>query len=231
MSYGYIYKTTNLVNQNVYIGQHKGSFDPTYFGSGLLIRRALKKYGIEKFKVEILTMCESKPVLNIMEKVFISRYHSLFPNENMYNIAEGGMGGDTQPNGHRENCKCICCKTKRGETKGINHWSYGKPIEDMPMYGKHHSNETIMKMSNIKLGKIFSLEHLKNLSISHLGQVSTRKGRTIEEIYGIERAKELREKSRLGNLGRISPMKGKKHRLESILKRTETRRRNKNGKY
>ena len=32
--YGYIYKTTNLVNGKIYVGQHKGEFTEDYIGSG-----------------------------------------------------------------------------------------------------------------------------------------------------------------------------------------------------
>ena len=47
---GYIYLTTNLVNNKKYIGQHRSStFDPSYLGSGTLFVKALKKYGKKKF--------------------------------------------------------------------------------------------------------------------------------------------------------------------------------------
>ena len=48
--YGYIYKTTNLINGKIYIGQHKSEeYDSSYYGSGKLIRRAIEKYGITKY--------------------------------------------------------------------------------------------------------------------------------------------------------------------------------------
>ena len=40
-----IYKTLNLINLKLYIGQHKTSADDGYLGSGLLITRAINKYG------------------------------------------------------------------------------------------------------------------------------------------------------------------------------------------
>ena len=53
--YGYIYKTTNLLNNLIYIGQkHADHFIPTYLGSGKLIKRAIKKDGAANFKVELL---------------------------------------------------------------------------------------------------------------------------------------------------------------------------------
>ena len=42
-----IYKTTNLVNGKVYVGQEKWN-NPNYLGSGKILRLAIKKYGIER---------------------------------------------------------------------------------------------------------------------------------------------------------------------------------------
>ena len=39
-----VYKITNLLNNRIYIGQDSNS-NPNYFGSGKLIKQAIKKYG------------------------------------------------------------------------------------------------------------------------------------------------------------------------------------------
>lgn len=43
-----IYKTTNNINGKIYIGQDRYN-NPEYFGSGLLLERAFKKYRKEIF--------------------------------------------------------------------------------------------------------------------------------------------------------------------------------------
>ena len=52
-----IYKTTCLINNKTYIGQHRirypSTLDPWYLGSGKALQAALKKYGIENFRREI----------------------------------------------------------------------------------------------------------------------------------------------------------------------------------
>lgn len=87
---GYIYKTTNLINNKIYIGQHqKNVFDDNYFGSGRVINNALKKYGRNSFKVEILCWKETIEGLNKAEIYFIAAFNST--NKKIgYNISFGG---------------------------------------------------------------------------------------------------------------------------------------------
>lgn len=91
--YGYIYKTTNLINGKIYIGKKKGEFTNTYFGSGKYLRNALQKYGIDNFTVEKIEDCESLEVQNIRERYWIDFY--MKSGIEMYNISKGGDGGDT----------------------------------------------------------------------------------------------------------------------------------------
>ncbi len=86
-----IYKTTNLINGNFYIGQDSKN-NPLYLGSGLLLNKSIKKYGKENFQKEIIEYCTTKEQLNIQEIFWISK---LTP---IYNIATGGNGGDTYTN-------------------------------------------------------------------------------------------------------------------------------------
>jgi hypothetical protein len=48
-----IYKTTNIVNGKIYIGQDKYD-NPNYLGSGKILQLSFQKYGIENFRKEIL---------------------------------------------------------------------------------------------------------------------------------------------------------------------------------
>lgn len=93
--YGYIYITTNLINNKKYIGQHKASeFDATYKGSGVALSRAIEKYGQASFVCELIESFNTREELNNAEKRYIKEYNAV-ANSDFYNIALGGEGGDT----------------------------------------------------------------------------------------------------------------------------------------
>jgi group I intron endonuclease len=87
-----IYKTTNLINGKIYIGQDKNN-NSNYFGSGAILKKAIKKYGKENFKKEILEVCETEEELNAKEIFWIKEMQST--NKILgYNISDGSKEGD-----------------------------------------------------------------------------------------------------------------------------------------
>ena len=154
MKIGYIYKTTNLINNRIYIGKkYKSEFDPTYYGSGTILQEAIKKYGKSNFSVELLQWAESDEEINQLEKDYISEFRLNF---NLYNIAEGGTGGDTTTD-HPQRKEII---SQRGH--GIKKWHQNLTESQK----KERSN----KISQAKKGK----------SNGHEGL--TQKQETIEKI-------------------------------------------------
>jgi len=97
----YIYKTTNLINGKVYIGKSEKKFTDEYLGSGVLLYKAIKKYGKGNFKVELIEECDTIESLNDREKFWINEYMG----EGCYNIAEGGNGGWTTKHYSEEETK------------------------------------------------------------------------------------------------------------------------------
>lgn len=92
--YGYIYKTTNLINNKIYIGQKKSKvfLNEKYLGSGKYLWHAINKYGKDNFIVEMLDTAETRDELSELEIFYISTYNSTDPKIG-YNIARGGIGG------------------------------------------------------------------------------------------------------------------------------------------
>lgn len=75
--YGYIYKTTDLINNKIYIGKkHSNTFlGNKYLGSGLIILRIIKEYKLKgldintRLKVELVDTANSLDELNEKEKI------------------------------------------------------------------------------------------------------------------------------------------------------------------
>ena len=89
-AYNYIYKITNQTNGKIYIGKHStNNLDDGYMGSGILICKAEKKYGIENFTKDYLAFCDTEEKLNWFEKFYIKKYKA---RENGYNLTDGGDG-------------------------------------------------------------------------------------------------------------------------------------------
>ena len=96
-----IYKSTNQCNQKFYIGKHETiNLHDGYLGSGIAIKSAVKKYGSENFKKEILYIFESKDLMDSKEKELLTE--ELLNTPLCYNIALGGQGGNL---GERVNAK------------------------------------------------------------------------------------------------------------------------------
>ncbi len=136
-----IYKTINVINGKFYIGQDSKN-NPNYLGSGILLQRAILKYGRNNFKKEILETCNSKEELNEREIYWIKKLNAI---KEGYNIATGGEGGNTLSNhpdldkitkmvwakrrsnpNFKKRCKEISLKTAETRKKiGYKSWNKG----------------------------------------------------------------------------------------------------------
>lgn len=88
-----VYKITNKINGKIYIGQTEKVDITNYYGSGVVIMKALKKYGKKNFERIILEVCQTKDQLNKAEIYWIEYYNSTDRNLG-YNISTGGDGGN-----------------------------------------------------------------------------------------------------------------------------------------
>ena len=178
-----IYRITNLINGKTYIGQHKyKKLNDEYMGSGVLIKRAIKKHGIENFKKEILySRIQYKETADDMERFAIAKERAIGKAE--YNIANGGNGTGT-----------VSDETKQKISKSRS----GKPTWNKD---KHMSEEYKIKLSMALKGKPtwntgkkcgpLSEEHKRKISESEKGRKlseetrkkmsESRKGKSIPE--------------------------------------------------
>ena len=87
-----IYKTTNKINGKFYIGVHNGTRN-WYKGSGSVIKKAIKKYGINNFTRETLYELDSEVDAYLKEQEVVSL--DLISDPLCYNLRLGGRGGRT----------------------------------------------------------------------------------------------------------------------------------------
>ena len=97
MAYHFVYKTTNLVNGKIYIGFHKtDDVNDGYLGSGTLLVQAIKKYGKDNFKREILKFFDNVSDALKYERLLVSE--EFIKSDNNYNIVVGGNPAPTKSN-------------------------------------------------------------------------------------------------------------------------------------
>lgn len=97
MKHNIVYKTTNLINGNIYVGKHSQDVCPlifdVYLGSGMVLRNAIIKNGKDNFE-RITLECVSEDLINEREIYWINKLNSTDINVG-YNLTFGGTGGDT----------------------------------------------------------------------------------------------------------------------------------------
>lgn len=96
MNYGYIYKTTFLKKNLIYVGQHVAQeFDPKYIGSGKKLLNTIKAHGRydakgnPNFSCEVLDWADNPDTLNNLEIYWIDKLDARNPLIGL-NIAYGG---------------------------------------------------------------------------------------------------------------------------------------------
>lgn len=103
------------MNGKIYVGKHKSARHPSendYYGSGKQITAAIKKYGIENFKKEVLHYCSSLQEIADKEGEIVTEDFVKRPDT--YNMHKGGPGGWDHYNGSKEHS----VNSRKGGIKG-----------------------------------------------------------------------------------------------------------------
>jgi Zn-finger domain-containing protein len=154
--YHFIYKTTNLKNDKFYVGMHStNKLDDGYLGSGIRLRRSIRKNGKENFKLEILEFLPDRSSLVEREKQLVNE--SLLKDPMCMNMCVGGKGGFISVDGYRKGAKRMNeivwanpeYRKKKSEWKSehnIKLWKEGKLKTNPWPKGKPLSDETKRKI-------------------------------------------------------------------------------------
>ena len=116
-----IYKITNVIDGNVYVGQTTKSAEERFKEhccdalSGRLdtaLAKAIRKYGPDYFCVDVIEEVSDKGNLSEREAYWIKKYDSC---NGGYNMTAGGEGGNTYANKTPEEMDDICDKIRQSK--------------------------------------------------------------------------------------------------------------------
>lgn len=97
-----VYKTTNRANNKIYVGTHiTQDINDGYLGSGLVLKRAIVKYGESSFSKEVLYDCSCEEEMYKTERAIVNEEFIARPDT--YNIMLGGGGGFSYVNENKFN--------------------------------------------------------------------------------------------------------------------------------
>ena len=123
-----IYKTTNTVNNKIYIGMHKTKkLDDGYLGSGKDLQVDIGKHGIELFEKEILYIFDNEKDMREMEKETVDE--EFVSRKDTYNLNLGGTGSWHHANKNGNN------------NKSNQYLIVSQKIKDDPIYAKEFSDK------------------------------------------------------------------------------------------
>ncbi len=202
-----VYMTTNLITNKKYIGVDTKN-DPTYFGSGRLLKKAITKYGIDNFKKETLKEFENPDEAFMYERQLITSLDAQASKE-YYNIHEGGKGGKTWVGDFRPQYHCDAISEA---CLGRIPWNKGGT----------HSDETKKKLSEVAKKRKLSNEtkqRIRDTMKQRWADPEYRNAHTGENnpIKGIKRSEEFKENLRQIKTG-VSRPETVKQKISETLK-------------
>jgi group I intron endonuclease len=193
-----IYITTNLVNGSKYIGLDTHN-NPRYLGSGKLLQKAVKKYGKENFKKEILEECETLEELKKRELYWIQKYNAKESKE-FYNMTDT-MTPTQRPHLTEEHKQNISLAKKGKKLPPVSQEAIDKRVATRKANGYTHSEKTRKKIAASNKGKSMSLSARANMSKAKAGvprpgaiktllQLDRNTGEVLNEYEGFKKVAE-----------------------------------------
>ncbi len=233
-----VYKIKNKINDKFYIGAHStNDTNDTYFGSGIVLRKAIQKYGIDNFEKVILFDYDSLIDMFDMEKMLVNNI--LINQSDCYNAHIGGKGGSLKGRKVSAQGRINIGNGSRGRVshrKGKTGVYSNESVARMSasQRGRRHSEETKRKMSrNMKGSKSKEsrerqAERMRDPNhpahtASQAPEVRARRAISIgKSLKGVPKSDKHKKNISLSKKGKPSPNKGKKLSEETKRKISES---------
>jgi group I intron endonuclease len=179
-----IYMTTNLINGKKYIGRDSKN-NPKYLGSGLFLKRAIRKYGKHNFEKKIIESCSSKEELIEREEYWLNYYDAgndpIFYNANNFSTggalfsgrnhsemsrkkmseSRSGEGNVMWGKQHSPETRRKISENNIGKKSGENNYWFGKTGKNHAAFGRKHTEDTKRKIGEKHKGKKVSRESIE----------------------------------------------------------------------
>lgn len=155
----HLYKISDVERNKFYIGKHLGETQNGYWGSGIRLRRHIRKYGMQSLKYEVLVIGDESYIYD-MEKAYIDA-EFLKSNTNCLNMANGGIGGNLGGIPHNKGKstpievrikQSMAKKGRISVRKGAILSDETKKKISIAKQGFKHSQETKAKMTSSRTG-------------------------------------------------------------------------------
>lgn len=223
-----VYKTTNLVNGKFYIGKHKQKFHfpilfDGYFGSGILLINAIKKYGKKNFIRETLHVFYTPEEAFAKEKEIVNE--KFVNSKDTYNLMIGGLGitfhteESKRKIGEYHKGKPSGMKGKKAWNKGISKTEDEKIVlsikakerlsnkESHPLFGKHHNDETKQKISEQSKLKWKDEEYRNKMKMLCVGRKHSEetKLKLSNANKGKQKSEETKQRMSIASKGKPKP--------------------------
>jgi len=143
--YNYFYIINNLINGRFYLGVHStNKLADGYFGSGTVLKQAIKKHGKENFELTPLKFFGTRKELLAFEKEIVNEKFLDYYKGICYNVNPGGKGGkrkiftDNELNKHSRDAHREYYHQNE-EYRKI-HREYGREYDRKPERKEYHHN-------------------------------------------------------------------------------------------
>ena len=154
----YLYEIRNNLDNKIYVGVHKTkNMNDGYMGSGKVIQRAIKKYGIKNFTKTILKEFSTAEEMFAAEKEVVNEEFLL--RNDVYNLRRGGLGG----------------------------FEYINKLDIAKFRGKKHTTKTKTHLREISLGRKSSQETRQKISDNNWSKIDPEQQRLHASMISKER--------------------------------------------